>query len=139
MYGFRYNFIQKNFNAELPFTDTDSLISEIKSENLYEEFFKWKDWTVCSCHVMYAVQSESTFYSSLNVKELLAGRKNEICRWSDYKWTRTQNHLVLKGTLTQLPKVTKWLSCVLSTNLYGGFHCMFFSCQVRASEWIHTL
>ena len=80
MYGFRYNFIQKNFNAELLFTDTGSLISEIKSENVYEEFFKWKDWTVCSCHVMYAVQSESTFYSSLNVKELLAGRRNEICR-----------------------------------------------------------
>ena len=78
IYGFRYNFIQKNFNAELLFTDRDSLISEKKSENVYEEFFKWKDWTVCSCHVMYAVQSESTFYSCLNVKELLAGRRHEI-------------------------------------------------------------
>ena len=25
------------------FTDTDSLVYEIKSENIYEEFFKWKD------------------------------------------------------------------------------------------------
>ena len=25
------------------FTDTDSLTYEIKSENVYEEFFKWKD------------------------------------------------------------------------------------------------
>ena len=25
------------------FTDTDSLTYEIKSENIYEEFFKWKD------------------------------------------------------------------------------------------------
>ena len=25
------------------FTDTDSLIYEIKSENVYEEFFRWKD------------------------------------------------------------------------------------------------
>ena len=43
MYDFHYNFIKKNFNAELLFTDTDSLTYEIKSENVYEEFFKWKD------------------------------------------------------------------------------------------------
>ena len=43
MYDFHYSFIKKNFNAELLFTDTDSLVYEIKSENIYEEFFKWKD------------------------------------------------------------------------------------------------
>ena len=43
MYNFHYNFIFKKFNAELLFTDTDSLIYEIESENIYEEFFKWKD------------------------------------------------------------------------------------------------
>ena len=26
------------------FTDTDSLIYEIKSENVYEEFLKWEDF-----------------------------------------------------------------------------------------------
>ena len=40
MYDFHYNFIKKNFNAELLFTDTDSLTYEIKSKNVYEEFFK---------------------------------------------------------------------------------------------------
>ena len=40
MYGFHYNFIQKNFDAELLFTDTGSLVYEIKSENVCEEFFK---------------------------------------------------------------------------------------------------
>ena len=40
MYDFHYNFIRKNFNAELLFTDTDSLTYEIKSENAFEEFFK---------------------------------------------------------------------------------------------------
>ena len=39
---FHYNFIKNNFNAELLFTDTDSLNYEIKSENVYEEVFKWK-------------------------------------------------------------------------------------------------
>ena len=43
MYDFYYNFIKKNFDAELLFTDTDSLSYEIKSEIVYEELFKWKD------------------------------------------------------------------------------------------------
>ena len=42
-YDFHYNFIKKKFNAELLFTDTESLTYEIKSENVYEDFFKWKD------------------------------------------------------------------------------------------------
>ena len=33
---------------------------------------------VCSYHVTYAFQSESTLYSCLNVKELLARRRREI-------------------------------------------------------------
>ena len=43
MYDFHYNFIKKNFDADLLFTDTDSLTYKIKSENVYEESFKWKD------------------------------------------------------------------------------------------------
>ena len=42
MYDFHYNFIGKHFDAELLFTDTDSLTYEIKSEDVYEEFFKLK-------------------------------------------------------------------------------------------------
>ena len=43
MYDFHYNFVKKNFDAELLFTDTDSLTYEIKSKDVYEEFYKWKD------------------------------------------------------------------------------------------------
>ena len=42
MHDFHYKFIKKCFDAELLFTVTDSLTYEIKSENVYEEFFKWK-------------------------------------------------------------------------------------------------
>ena len=41
MYDFHYNFIKKHFDAELLFTDTDSLTYELKSD-VYEEFFKHK-------------------------------------------------------------------------------------------------
>ena len=40
MYDFPYGFIKKCFDAELLFADTDSLAYKIKSEDLYEEFFK---------------------------------------------------------------------------------------------------
>ena len=43
MYDFHYNFVKKNFDAELLFTYTDSLTYKMKSENVHEEFFKWKD------------------------------------------------------------------------------------------------
>ena len=36
--------LKKKFDAELLFTDTDSLAYEIKSEGVYEEFFKWKNF-----------------------------------------------------------------------------------------------
>ena len=40
MQDFHYNFIKDNFDAQLLFTDTDSLTYEIKWENVYEEFFQ---------------------------------------------------------------------------------------------------
>ena len=42
MYDFHYSVIKKHFDAELLFNDTDSLTCEIKSEDVYEEFFKGK-------------------------------------------------------------------------------------------------
>ena len=42
MYEFHCNFILKKSDAELLFSDTDSLTYEIKLENVYEEFFKGK-------------------------------------------------------------------------------------------------
>ena len=38
---FHYNFIEKNFDAELLIADTDSLIYEIESEDVYKEFFNF--------------------------------------------------------------------------------------------------
>ena len=63
--------------------------------------------TVSSYHVTYAFQSESTLYSGLNVKELLARSRREIGSLSDCNWTRTHNHLVHKRTLNHLAKLAK--------------------------------
>ena len=42
MYDFHLNFIKKHFDTEMLLTGTDSLTYEIKSEDLYEESFKYK-------------------------------------------------------------------------------------------------
>ena len=62
-----------------------------------------------------------------------------IVKWILNNNTRTHNHLFHKRTLNYLAKLVKWLSCVVSTYLYGPFDCMFLSCHVHVSEWIHTL
>ena len=72
MYDFHYNFIKKNFDAELLFTDTDSLTYEIKSENVYEEFFKWKDLFDFSNY-----SKDSKFFDETN-KKVIGKMKDEF-------------------------------------------------------------
>ena len=43
MYQFHYKYVKNKFDAKLLFTDTDSLVYEIKSEDVYEECFKDKE------------------------------------------------------------------------------------------------
>ena len=77
--------------------------------------------TVCSCHVSYAFQSQSTLYSCLNLKELLAWSRREIWSLSDCNWARTQDHLVRKRTLNHLVKMAglaKWLRVRLRTKWF---------------------
>ena len=63
MYDFHYNFLKNNFDAGLLFTDTDSLANEIKSENVYEEFFIWKDLFDFSNYL-----KDSKFFDETNKK-----------------------------------------------------------------------
>ena len=43
MYKFHYEYIQYKFSARLLFTDTDSLVYEIKKVDVYEDFYQDKD------------------------------------------------------------------------------------------------
>ena len=63
MYDFHYNFIKKNFSAELFFTDRDSLAYEIKSKTVHKEFFKWKDFLDFSNYL-----KDSKFFDDANKK-----------------------------------------------------------------------
>ena len=54
--------------------------------------------TVCSHHVTYAFQGESTLYICLKIKYLLVQSRCKIWSLSDYNGTRTHNHLVCKWT-----------------------------------------
>ena len=71
MYDFYYNFMKKHFDAKLLFTDTDSLAYEIKSENFYEDFFKWKDLFDFSNY-----SKDSKFYDDDN-KKVIGKMKDE--------------------------------------------------------------
>ena len=57
-----------------------------------------------------------------------------------FKWQiRSHNRLVRKRKLNHLAKLAKWMSCVVSTYLYGAFYCMLLSCHVGLPEWIYAL
>ena len=77
------------------------------------------------------------FDSSVN--ELLTRNSRDIWSLNDCKGTRSHNDLVCKQTLNRLAKLTKWLTWIVSTYLYGAFDSIIFSCYRRVSEWIHTL
>ena len=56
-------------------------------------------------------QSESTLYSCLNVKELLARNRREIWSLSDYNGTWTHNYLIHKQTLNGWMFIYKLSGC----------------------------
>ena len=67
------NSLKKDFDAELLLTDTDSLTYEIKSENIYQEFFKWKDLFDFSNY-----SKDSRFFDGTN-KKVIGKMKDEFC------------------------------------------------------------
>ena len=66
MYVFHYNFIKKDFDAELLFTDTDSLTYEINQEMFMKSFLNGK-----TCLTLVIIQKIQSFLMKL-IKKLLA-------------------------------------------------------------------
>ena len=95
---FCYRSLFKKYSPDLHFSALTGLLFQLETS-----------WTVCSCHVTYAFQSESTLYSCLNVKALLARSRRDIWSLSDCNRTRTQNHLVRKRTINHLARPNGWV------------------------------
>ena len=117
--------------------------------NYYAKLAKWVSFVVStypyvafdciliSCHLRISEWIHTLYL--LEFQELLAWNRRDIWSLSECNGTQTHKHLVRNQTLNHLAKLTKSLSCVLSTYLYLAFDCMLVSSKVRNSEWIHTL
>ena len=76
-----FNLEQRMFYSK-PYLEFDPFWIQIKIYQLKNQF------TACYYHVMYRFSSESTLYSWLNVKELLAQNRCDIWTLSDSNETR---------------------------------------------------
>ena len=63
MYDFHYNYIKRTYDAKLLFRDTDSLVYEIKTNDVYEDFYKDKNLFDFSDY-----PQDSTFLDPVNKK-----------------------------------------------------------------------
>ena len=88
MYEFHYRYIENKFDAKLLFTDTDSLVYEIKTEDVYEDFYLDKNLFDLSDYPFH-----SKFFDLVNKKVIgkmkdeskgkiiseFAGLKSKVC------------------------------------------------------------
>ena len=90
---FPLQFYLKNIDAELLFTDTDRITYEIKSENIYEEFFKRKDLFDFSNY-----SKDSKFFDGIN-KKVIGKMKDE------FGWVIIVEFVGLKSKIYSMKKI----------------------------------
>ena len=122
MYDFHYNFIKKNFNAELLFTDTESLTYEIKSENVYEELLSIK-----VCLILVSIQKIQSFLMRL-IRKLLE------------KWKINLVELLKKNLLDESQKCILWKKYktakgVSITNEFNKFKNFYLAKNYWGTKW----
>ena len=72
MYGFHYKYIKSKFDAKFLFTDTESLVYEIKTEDIYEDFYQDKNLFDFSDYPL-----DSKFFYPVN-KNVIGKMKDEF-------------------------------------------------------------
>ena len=72
MYEFHYKYIKSKFDANLMLTDTDSLVYEIKTEDVFESFYEDKNLFDFSDYSL-----NSKFYDPVN-KKVIGKMKDEF-------------------------------------------------------------
>ena len=93
MYDLHYNFIKKHLDAELLFTDRDSLTYEIKSEDVYEEIFKHEHLFDFSSY-----PKDLKFFDATN-KKVIAKMKDES------EWEIIDEFLGLKSKVHSMKNI----------------------------------
>ena len=77
MYEFHYKYIKSKFNAKLLFADTDSLVYEIKAEDVYEDIYLDKDLFDFSDYPVNSTELHSKFFDPVN-KKVIGKKKDEF-------------------------------------------------------------
>ena len=72
MYEFHYKYIKSKFDANLMLTDTDSLVYEIKTKDVFESFYEDKNLFDFSDYSL-----NSKFYDPVN-KKVIGKMKDEF-------------------------------------------------------------
>ena len=62
MYDFHYNYIKKSYGAKFLFTDTCSLVYEVETDDVYEDFYKDKDLFDFSDYPQDSMELHSKFF-----------------------------------------------------------------------------
>ena len=113
-------------------------------QNFESQLFSRILWRVVFYHVLYVF--ESTLYSYLNVKELIALNRSNIWSLSDCNGIGTQKHLVHKQTYYHLAKLAilaKSLSvCLQSRCLWVRIQlqsCKLLKMCFRNWKWVVTV
>ena len=74
MYEFHYKYIKRKYDAKLLFTDTDSLVYEIKTEDAYKDVFEDTGLFDFSCY-----PQDSNSFDPVN-KKVIGKMKDEFKR-----------------------------------------------------------
>ena len=94
-------------------------------------------------YITYVFQGESTLYSCLNAKELLAWNRRYIWSLSDYNGIRIHCHLVRKRTFNHLVKLVnlaKWLIVSLWTKwLWVPIPLQTIHCPLPTNNILHVI
>ena len=77
MYDFHYNYIKKSYGAKLLFTDTCSLVYEVETDDVYEDFYKDKDLFDFSDYPQDSMELHSKFFDLVN-KKVIGQMKDEF-------------------------------------------------------------
>ena len=72
MYNFHYSYIKRKYDAKLLFTDTDSVVYEIKTDYVYEDFYENKNLFDLSDYTQ-----DSKFFDLVN-KKVIGKMKDEL-------------------------------------------------------------